>query len=228
MVLLDRVVVKEGGGEALGLSPVPVTDPVEQGVREGDAETLTLGVKLGEVLPLPVALLLFSVGTPLPLPVPLHWGVLETVREVVRLTLEDRVMDREGGREAELLVLPELLLLPVGHTDMLIEVVRDREGVGELEGLTEVVLDRVKVEAEELLGGRVMEEQAVEDGDWLGDLDWELEVVKLKEPLGDPDWDRLEVPLRVPLEHPLPVPPTFVLLRVLVPPTTVPVPNATV
>lgn len=41
---MDRVVVKEGGGEELGLSPVPVTDPVVQGVREGDAETLTLGV----------------------------------------------------------------------------------------------------------------------------------------------------------------------------------------
>jgi len=41
---LDRVVVKEGWGDPLGCSPVPVTDPVVQGVTEGDRDTLGLGV----------------------------------------------------------------------------------------------------------------------------------------------------------------------------------------
>ena len=166
-----------------------------------------------EVLPLPVALLLFRVGTPVPLTVPLPIIELDTLKVTVRLTPQERVNDLEAGRLAELLALPELLLLPVAHTDRLMEVERDREGVGEREGLTVPVLDRVLVDALELLGGRVREGLGVEEGDREGDRVWDTEVVKLTEPLGDPERDRLEVSLRLPLEHPLEVPPfTFVVL----------------
>ena len=174
------------------------------------------------MLPLPVALLLFRVGTPVPLTLPLPPGELDTVRVAVALTTQERVNDREAGRLAELLALPELLLLPVAHTDRLMEVEREREAVGEREGLTVLVLDRVSVDALELLGGRVREEQGVEEGDWEEDLVWDTEVVKLGEPLGDLVWDRLEVSLREPLEHPLEVPPfMFVVLRVRVPPPAI-------